>query len=348
MNALFYGFQFYHHGRYSAFYGMKRAFKKSGVSVMNATPPFKHFPEFAQRQLDSRWRTAQEFRVRPWFNREEPQLVHYYFPENTLFRGGGWKGKHKLVLTSHQPLESAPFQRLLRNRPGFSDGLAAADVVLLMASNDIEAYREIAPNAEILSIPYGVSTSFFSPDRKPRSGAEPLRVLTVGNWLRDYKTWADVVYRAFSENRNMEFTVIAGEQVQREINERLGDRASRVRLISGISDRELVEEYNRADLLYLPLEDAWANTALLEAASMALPILVTDLHATREYLGDESAIYLEKGDGEMAWQKLVDFEENRGILFTLGNALRDRAVAVNDWSQVVRRHIELYERVLMS
>jgi glycosyltransferase involved in cell wall biosynthesis len=348
MNTLFYGFQFQHHGHYSAFWGMKKALLQAGVSVMDVTPPFKRFPEKLQNRLNSRWLMAQEFRLRRHFHKKSPRVFHYYSPENTLFRGGNWKNRHKLVLTSHQPMETQVFQMLLKKQTGFVEGLKQADVVILMASNDIEAYRELAPNAEIISIPYGVDTNFFSPSTPEADQPEgaPLHVLTVGGWLRDYKTWADVVQRCFSEKNNMDFTVIAGKQVQYFIRERLGSDASKIRLVSGISDEQLVGEYDQADILYLPLEDAWANTALLEASSMSLPVLVTDLPATREYLGDGNANFLQKGDADTAWSILVHLGDNRQELASLGKALRKRAIEVNDWSVVARRHLEVYERLL--
>jgi len=342
--AVFFGFQFFHHGSHAAFGAMKGAMRPY-ARVIDASPPSTRLQISPLRRIDFQWRRLSEVLLLPTYRRKEPCVLHYFFPENTLFKGAEWKRHHKLVLTCHQPVESDPFQQLMQTRPGFVDGLKAADVIILMASNDRVAYQQIAPQAEVICIPHGVDTEFFEP--QPREHSETKNVLTVGNWLRNYACWNRVVRRVLDQREDVCFTVIAGKNAQQEILAAFnGALPDTIRLLSGISDEELRDEYAKADLLFLPLIDAWANNALLEGAAMGLPQLVTDLPATREYLGDDNATFVGNNDPDLIAGRMIGLFDDDVVLKERGARLRDRMVEQFAWPVIAKRHAELYGRLL--
>ena len=69
---------------------------------------------------------------------------------------------------------------------------------------------------------------------------------------------------------------------------------------AGLTDDELLALYQRSSLLLLPLLDATANNAILEAMACGLPIVTTDLPGLGTYVDPSFADLLTAGDVEAA------------------------------------------------
>lgn len=340
-NAVFYGFQFPHHGRFSAFSAMSREMAARGVRVRSLPLPGLLFRR-GFRRLREPWFRMSERLVKPCF--DQGGLVHYFFPENSLFRGPEWKNKGRLVLSCHQPVATLHVARNNGQLSSFISGLQAADAVVLMASVELEAYRELAPRARVCFLPHGVDTGFFAPGEPPSAEDGVFRVLTLGNWLRDYELWAQVAEALLPGAPKVEFSLLANPGVLADAVSRLSCGGSRVRILQGISDRELREEYRRADLVFLPLLDAWANNALLECMACGRPVLVTDLPATREYCGD-AVRYLPKGNLEAAVAGIRELMSAPAARTELGRRAREQMASGFSWARIARLHEDLYRSV---
>ena len=126
--------------------------------------------------------------------------------------------------------------------------MQVADVIILMASNDINAYRKLLPSTEVLCIPHGINTSFFKP---PEQKLKSKNILTVGSWLRDYDFWCAVVKEALQQDPGLSFSVVAGSDVHNKIRKNFGGLLpAGLRLLIGISDKELCDEYRRSCLFF--------------------------------------------------------------------------------------------------
>ena len=295
--------------------------------------------------LRKKWFQLNEYRLKSSFS--SGQLVHYFFPENSLFKAAQWKKTGPLVLSCHQPIEALKSSSYMQQNTAFYEGLKAADRVVLMASSEIDEYRDLAPNSEVVCIPHGVDADYFSPATisGTSSANGPFRVLTVGNWLRDYQQWAEVVKIMTVECPAIEFTVIANPDRLASIREELGGEMTNVRLLSGITDEELRDEYHRADVVFLPLKNAWANNALLESMSCGRPLLVTDLPAIREYAG-EAARLVERNDTDAIIHQMLHLRAHPDIRDELGRAARLRMERKYSWEHIVQRHLNLYSDLL--
>jgi len=345
MKPAFYGFQFPHHGRFSAFSALSREFKRADVEVYRMHIP--RIPAWVPGRIQGRIRTAwcqiNEHRVKSSFS--HGGIVHYFFPENSLFKGAKWRKKGRLVLSCHQPIEF--LKRTMRNGHPFYDALKVADRVVLMASCEIDAYRELAPNGQVLCIPHGVDTEFFRPSVSScaRPTSDHCRILTVGNWLRDYEEWAQVVRRMRAVKPSVEFTVIANPDRLKFIQDILGKDMDNVRLLCGLTDECLRDEYLRSDIVYLPLNGAWANNALLEGMSCGCAILVTDLPATREYAGD-AALYAEQANIDAITEQMQALWTHPDMRYELGQRARGRAETKFRWDRIAQTYLDLYADLL--
>ena len=154
-----YGFSFSHHGQYSSFHRLLHYVRD--CRVVDVTLPLQTLLRPAWRgRLESHWFRWNEWRVQRVFTRRERQCVHYIYPENTLFRGAVWKGRHRLVLTCHQPgndLRSMVQQDWYR---GFLQGLRAADRVVVLATHVADDYKEFCDPRRLTVIHHGVEVGF--------------------------------------------------------------------------------------------------------------------------------------------------------------------------------------------
>src|SRR4029434_2099065 len=115
---------------------------------------------------------------------------------------------------------------------------------------------------------------------------------------------------------------------------------------TGLSDLELRAAYARAQLMFLPLKDSAANNAILESLAMGLPLVVTDLPATRFYAGAESARYVLNTDIDGCVTSLMSLADDATQRQRMGAAGRARAVAEFSWPRIADRYRGLYQSLL--
>lgn len=340
VTAILYSFSFGHHGQYSSFHRLTHYLPDQ--RVLNITPPQPSWlPARMQSALAWRWLRANEYRLRVLLGRADCCCLHYLYPENSLFAGWRWKKTHRLVLTCHQPAAYLP--RLERNIPHFFEGLKAADAVVVLDESEQETYRRLAPQARLGWIRHGVDVEFFRPHPQPAAGP---RVLTVGNWLRDYGCWAAVVRQLLAEHREVEFEVVANPATLAVARAKLGLDSPRVHYRSGLTDEQLRDCYTRASLTFLPVEQAVANNAVLESLAMGVPILATDLPAVRGYVGDAAGVFFRNDQpARIAAQALalLDDETQRRKMSAAG---RGRAETVLAWPVIAEQYRQLYRDLL--
>jgi glycosyltransferase involved in cell wall biosynthesis len=337
-----YSFSFSHHGQYTSLHRLLHYTRD--CRVVDVTFPLRTFPGLAWRgRLESRWLRWNEWRLRPVFGRRERQCVHYIHPENSLFRGGAWKGQHGLVLTCHQPGNGLRCMARGSGYRGFLRGLREADRVVILAAHLAEDYKEFCDHRQLAVIPHGVEVGFFEPP--PDKPQRPL-VVTVGNWLRDYDFWAETVLRLADQIPEVEFAVVALPQVVCAARMRVEPRLpARVLFLHGLTDEQLKALYQRATVLFLPLIDTVANNALLESMASGVPAVVSDLPAAREYLGECGTFFGARAT-EDCLAKLAELLGDAPKRAALAAACRQRAVAHFSWEVIAARYARLYAEVL--
>jgi glycosyltransferase involved in cell wall biosynthesis len=344
---IFYGFQYPHHGKHSAFLALAEELKIHCNVIKFTHPSFynlyfgklrlkkisKFFPRF--------WFVRQEQRLKNYFSLDRT-LIHYFFPEDSLRNGSSWPGPAKIAITLHQPLSYMDTLQASGSNPGFFTGLSRADLIILMSGAEIDAYRKLFPQARVEFIPHGVDTAFFRPVPRVASAGTTLRLLTVGTWLRDYDLWVEIAERLADMKMNIELTVVSNKRLISQTRDKLSKEIT-VNWQTGLSDELLAKAYQQADLLLLPLVDAWANNALLEAMASGLPILCSDLPATREYLGDDG-LFARNADEFV--NQIRTFSEDASLGLSLSRKLRDKACKQYSWRSVAERHRSLYHATL--
>jgi glycosyltransferase involved in cell wall biosynthesis len=341
MSTFIYTFRFPHHGRYSSYAHLADYLPDETVVDCSLRLP-AFLPGRVTDLLTFLSRSSSERRLWRALSGTSRACVHYLYPENTLLSSPPTDDTIKLVLTCHQPADYLDKMRQ-QGFSGFFQGLARADAIVVLDQSLVGTYQELAPQARVVIIPHGVDIDFFSP---PPTLPRGHRILTVGNWLRDYATWGAVVRAVRACRPDIEFTVIASPATLRVAQDHLGAAASGVTFRSGLSDAQLRDAYRESTVLFLPLLEASANNAILESMACGLPIVATDLPAVRDYVGDAAAALFHNADVSgiaAALTALADDETARQTRSVLG---RNRAVAMFAWQGIAVSHRQLYSSLV--
>jgi glycosyltransferase involved in cell wall biosynthesis len=205
------------------------------------------------------------------------------------------------------------------------------DHVILMSSEQ-KAFFENDVDADRMSvILHGIDTEYFKPDHAKRWKNKFICV-TVGHWLRDYDV-LEMVAASLLDRESIEFHIVSSIQLKHKLKNVFMHRS--------ISDRELLDLYQRADLLFMPFKDATANNAILEGMACGLPILTTDLIATREYAKDAGAFYVKNNDIGEFRQCIIALESDDIQRNQLGERSRVRALELS-WPKIAKQYESLY------
>ena len=229
-----------------------------------------------------------------------------------------------IVYTHHSDLAIAAVQPLCRVYNRIASSLAhQADTVVVSS----QAYqRKLHRNfgAPVRLIPWGV-------DLRGRAGTArsaapgPLRVLFVGQF-RVYKG-INVLLDAVSHQPGIELTMVGSGPMKDEVTERVRrERLDNVTLAGRLSDSELEEAYQQADVIVLPSLTTAEAYGLVLAEGMAagcVPV-ASSLPGVVE-VASETGIVCPPGDVAALRAAFTSLRDDRARLATLSQRSLDRS-----------------------
>lgn len=147
----------------------------------------------------------------------------------------------------------------------------------------------VKPQGCVDFIHHGIDSDYFHPGALTR---EKL-LLCVGNHCRDFDLLNRIAEHFEQHAHTFQLLFIGIDDAKS--GTRLHPRIAR---LARLTDQELLAFYQRATLLVMPLTAATANNSILEALACGLPVVVSDLPGTRDYLTDDCARFCEPGNTE--------------------------------------------------
>ena len=279
-----------------------------------------------------------------WF--QGTDLVHITYVENQLGILSNWSQRlfPKVIGTVHQP---ASWWRMLHPYP---DRISSIEALIVCASKEIAYFEQYLPG-KVYFIPHGVDIAFFRP--KPETTNFKIdknspRCVFSGKWLRDIQTLATVIEKVIAQNPGIGFDMIVPSHSR---DDPLFFRIARHEQVSwhaNLSDEQLREIYQQANMLVLPLLDCTANNALLEAIACGLPIISNDVGGLPDYTRDTFADLLPVGDVEGMTSAILNLADDIEAQKTRGNAARLFAEKNLSWDRVAAQTLEIYHKVISN
>lgn len=197
-------------------------------------------------------------------------VFHFIYGENTYYDiFQCFHKSNKIVCTFHQP-----FSWFVNNK--WEKKLKRIDKIILVGNSEIIQFQKITGRDNVIFIPHGISADFYKPDNTVK---KKHMLLTVGNWLRDYR-FADKVYKALLESdETLEINVVASKENAQKLTSQ-----ERIHIHRNISDRELLLLYQESSVLFLPLIRYTANNSLLEAGATGCNIVIASDMPDNSYI----------------------------------------------------------------
>jgi glycosyltransferase involved in cell wall biosynthesis len=186
---------------------------------------------------------------------------------------------------------------------------------------------------KISVILHGVDTEFFQP-AQGENASDPLRCVTAGHWLRDWRLFRSVA----AQMQAVEFHVITAHNTGAE-------HLPNVFRHVDVDDATLASLYRSADILFLPLLDSTANNALLEGMASGLPTITTDLPAVRAYVANAEAMLAPVGDAGAALAVLRRLQFDPALRTRMGASVRTRAEQLS-WPRIARQYEVLFSNLV--
>jgi glycosyltransferase involved in cell wall biosynthesis len=235
-----------------------------------------------------------------------------------------------VVATFHEPDVGLEWLKVDRS---LTDRLAA--VILVSASQRPHFERFVAPD-RLFVIPHGIDTTFFRP---AESASDERLCITVGSKFRDFETLSEAITIVHEQDPQVRFVAVGADRDKRHVF-----RDERVEHLREVTDEELRAAYQRAAIAILPLTQATANNALLEAMACGLPVVATGTGGIREYIGEDGAILCEPRDSSALAHAILRLLDDRPLARRMGARNRERALRF-DFKAVAALHLRAYEAV---
>lgn len=234
----------------------------------------------------------------------------------------------KIMVTYHQPpslLETLVDPAVIKY----------FDHIIVMSPDQATFLARHTDPAKISVVLHGIDTDYFRPadERRPKP---TFRCITVGYWQRDYDA-LEAVARMMAEHEDVAFDIVTSHDTS-------FSELPNVTIHRKISDAELLQRYQEADLLLLPLHQATANNALLEGLGCGLPIISTALSSVRAYAPGEEALLIERNDPRQIVAGILQLKADPGLRERMAQASRRRALEL-DWRAVAPRYERLYDQL---
>lgn len=246
------------------------------------------------------------------------------------------KPEKRLFGTIHLPISQWRTEKLQK--------LSDFENLILLYDEEVDAFSKYVSPAKIHVIKHGVDIDFFKPSNS--TAVIKNKVLFVGHFLRNFEMTLKV-YQAICKDISSEIQfhfIIPSSFRNTPVLQKLAQNAN-VFFHEKLSDEELLEQYQTSYVLVMPMSDSGANTAIVQALSVGLPVITTDTGGIRSYGGGDVFPIIKNNDTTaMAelFSKYFNDEDYRNII---SQQQRKFSIENLDWLLTAKQHVNLYQQV---
>jgi glycosyltransferase involved in cell wall biosynthesis len=307
----------------------------------------KHSARLFSRVMYRIWRRLtptkdyfRDYQIGDWLNELQALAVGFFTPPDVLHVLYNsqidlllkWRRllRCRLVVTFHAPFDDVGPHRFDKYQNGLD-----IDAAVVVATSQIPSMERWVAPRKIVYVPHGIDTQRFRPDRGELD-PNKMRVVIVGEHMRDWSVIHNVIDAINSRHLNIEFHVVTSERYFPYLT-----GCDNVALHAGISETDLIRLYCSSDILFIPVTNATANNSVLEALSCGTPVVSTEVGGLPDYVTEETGWLLPVGDIDGHVNLLVSIYGNRELARSRRAAARAQALKF-DWHLVAQQMIDVY------
>jgi glycosyltransferase involved in cell wall biosynthesis len=274
---------------------------------------------------------AAELTVARRMLREKDAIFHFLYGE-TIYHYAGLLHHHRgnrLVATFHAPVVG------LEKRVQINWHLKQLSGIVCLGTSQMEYMSNIVGPDRVHLSSLGIDTEYYTPS-KPFEERDPDLCLFVGDNYRDFPTLRGVIELVSYKRPQTKFVGVLPERCHGLIGTH-----PNLELYTGIPEEDLLELYRTASLMVMPFDEAVANNAVLEGIACGLPLVVTDVGSTCDYVTSACATLMPLHDSRKMAETVLELLESPEDLDRMSQAAVVQARKFS-WPKVVAQLNSIY------
>jgi glycosyltransferase involved in cell wall biosynthesis len=168
--------------------------------------------------------------------------------------------------------------------------LTRLDAAIVVSRCQLQDFQRWLGPDKVVYVPHGIDTRRFHPgDRIERRNQ--IRLVMVGDNLRDWDAWRKIIDHCAVHKLSVQIDVVV-----KRCRWPMFAGYTNIRLHASLPEGELIQLYQQADALVVPVVDSTANNSVLESLACGTPVVSNSVGGIPDYVDDSSGWLFRKGD----------------------------------------------------